>query len=88
MVAGFLVHQGSTPSSITGEAMQEASGRLTGDTSTDHRMANPWRMLRNRHHAMCITPTPMMFPGIGHIDFRRRLHLPTDPMCRAAPPRA
>jgi hypothetical protein len=41
MVEGFLVHQEPIPSSITGETMQEASGRPTGDTSTDHRMANP-----------------------------------------------
>jgi hypothetical protein len=41
MVEGFLVHRAPTPSSITGETMQEASGRLTEDTSPGHRMANP-----------------------------------------------
>jgi hypothetical protein len=65
--------------------MQGSSGR--GTTTTGHRTANPWQILRNRDQAMSITRLQRMFPGIGHIDIRRLSHLLNDHMCRAAPRR-
>ena len=63
------------------------SGREQGASSTGHRMANPWQILRHHHQAMSITRIHTMFPGIGHIDIRRPSYLLTDHMCRAAPRR-
>jgi hypothetical protein len=67
--------------------MLAASGRRETACSTGRRMANPWVMVRNQCQAISIRRIHMMFPGIGHIDIRRRSHHLNDPMCRAAPPR-
>ena len=45
------------------------TGRALGTAIMSHRPANPRQMSRSHHPATFITP--MMFPGIGHIDIRR-----------------
>jgi hypothetical protein len=60
--------------------MAGLSGRPTGDSSTGHRMANPWEMLRHPYRAIRIPPIHMTFRGIGRIVIRRLSRYPNDHM--------
>jgi hypothetical protein len=63
------IGQSHNRSGITGEIMRESSGR--GTSTMGRRMANLCWILRNQHQAIFGKRMHLMFPGIGHIDFRR-----------------
>ena len=72
-------------SGITVAALSAPSGRGSGITG--RRQAKAVSMFRRRHRAMCITPTPTMFPGITPIGCRRMSYPRQDRTCRIAPRR-
>jgi hypothetical protein len=75
----FPVRQSPDRSGMPGETIEGFSGREKA-SSTGHRTANPSSMLRFHRQAISIKPIHMTFPGIGHIDIRRPLCLPTGRM--------